>query len=335
MKLAVVIPNWNSIDFIEDCLQSLQRQTQPHTVIVADNGSVDGSMELIRDKYPTVQLHSFPDNTGFTGGVNRGIKPALEQGFEAIVLFNNDAVAEPDWLERLAAAAQAYPKAGIITSKIRHLSDSKLDSTGDFYSIWGFPFPRGRDETDHGQYDAPEQQVVFAGSGGASLYRAELFRQIGLFDQRFFAYFEDTDLSFRAHLTGWEVRYEPSAVVRHRISATSSRMKNNFGRYQTVKNFIYVYTKNMPGYLYWKYLPLAIAAYGLMFVSDLRRRQLGTFFHSSLTALVHLPGILVDRWHIQRMRTVTPAAIDRLLYHDLPPLQKLRFRRFHKASSAK
>jgi len=352
MKIAVVIPNWNGIDFIEACLQALSKQTQAHTAIVVDNGSVDGSCELIRDKYPHMQLHAFKDNAGFAGGVNRGIKPALEQGFDVIVLLNNDAAPAPDWLERLTAAAQAHPEAGIVTSKIRHLGDPKLDSTGDFYTTWGFAFPRGRDEVDTGQYDSSDQQVVFSGSGGASLYRAEVFRKIGLFDERFFAYFEDVDISFRAQLAGYKVRYEPKAVVEHMIGGTSRRANASgtdtseavtaeagapspFARYQTVKNFWYLYTKNMPGWLYWKYLPLAITSFSLMLISDTRRGLLGSFLHGAATALSHMPGILADRWKIQRLRKVSPHYIDSILYHGMPPLQMKRFRRFRRRVSSR
>jgi GT2 family glycosyltransferase len=327
--LAVIIPNWNGLDFIEDCLRSLERQTLRHHVIVVDNGSTDGSLELIQQKFPKVEVLAFPNNAGFAGGVNRGIKPALKAKFEYIVLLNNDAAATPNWLEELVSTAKAHPEAGIVTSKIRHFGDNKLDSTGDFYSTWGFAFPRGRDEHDTGQYDDEVQQVVFGASGGASLYRADMLRRVGLFDERFFAYFEDVDISFRAQLAGWQVRYAPKAVVNHHIGGTSGKI-SQFARYHSVKNFVYLYTKNMPGRLYWKYLPLAATSFGMMLVSDLKRGQLVTFIKASLVALAHLPAILLSRWHIQRGRQVSLTYIDDILYHGLPPLQKLRFRRFNR-----
>ena len=352
-KTAIITPNWNGLDFVEECLQSLQHQTVEHTIIVVDNGSVDGSMETIRDKYPNIQLLSFPDNAGFAGGVNRGIKPALEQGFDYIALFNNDAVANPNWLEHLVAAADIHPEAGIITSKIRHYHDSRLDSTGDFYSTWGFPFPRGRDEVDAGQYDDESHRVIFGASGGASLYRADMLRQIGLFDERFFAYFEDVDISFRAQLAGWQVRYEPKAIVRHHIGGTSSRIAtfdtetlagasddkqlsdrpSGFARFHTVKNFYYLYTKNMPGFLYVKYLPLFWSSVAMMFISDLRRGLVAENLRATVTAWSQFPSVLRDRSRIQKARTVSPGAIDAILYHGLPPLQMLRFKRFQSTKS--
>jgi GT2 family glycosyltransferase len=350
----VVIPNWNGADFIRDCLGALAKQTLAHQVIVVENGSTDDSAKIIRDEFPDVQLLEFEDNAGFAGGVNRGIRPALEGGAELIALLNNDAVAEPDWLEELVAAAEADPRLGIVAAKIVTQDGKKIDSTGDFYSTWGFPYPRGRGELDEGQYDGPDGRRIFAASGGASLYRGNMLREVGLFDERFFAYFEDVDISFRARLAGWEVAYAPGAVVRHYIGGTSSRMSRSgkstgaaavpseghdrpsaFARFQTVKNFNYLYTKNMPGWLYWKYLPLMWASAGMMLVSDAKRGLLAANMRAHLTVLAHFPGILVSRWEIQRRRKVGPREIDPLLTHSLPPLQRLRFERLGLARRAK
>lgn len=346
----VVIPNWNGIDLIRECLQALERQTLAHTVIVVDNGSVDGSNVVVREEFPGVQLLEFSDNAGFAGGVNRGIRPALEQGAEYIVLLNNDAVAEARWLEELVAVAEADARIGAVAAKIVTQDGKRIDSTGDFYSTWGFPYPRGRGEVDAGQYDGEDMRTVFAASGGASLYRAGMLREVGLFDERFFAYFEDVDLSFRARLDGWEVRYAPKAVVRHHIGGTSSRIDDYgkeseagsrsestpddghtrpsaFARYHSVKNFAYLYTKNMPGRLYWKYLPLFWASWAMMLVSDLRRGLLMSNVKANLAVLAALPEVLASRWHIQRQRQATTAEIDKILIHQLPPLQRLRFER--------
>jgi GT2 family glycosyltransferase len=347
-RVFVVIPNWNARDFVGECLQALERQTLPHEVIIVENGSTDGSAEFIRETFPHLQLLAFPDNAGFAGGVNRGIRPALEQGADYVVLLNNDAIPAPDWLECLVRTAETYPEFGIITSKIRYLDDSRLDSTGDFYTTWGMPFPRGRSEVDEGQYDKPDQQVVFGASGGASLYRADMLRQIGLFDERFFLYYEDVDISFRAQLAGWPVRYAPTAVVRHCIGGTSSRFKNrhgkrnetatpfssdtprpsSFARYYSARNFIYLYTKNMPARLFWTYLPLFWVSWALLMASDLKAGLIMDNLKANASALMHLPGVLVDRWRIQRGRRVSTEYIDHLLYHGRPPLQVLRLRHF-------
>lgn len=307
---------------LDRCLTALDNQTYPHEVILVAQGEEDGSRAMAEDKHPRVQLLSFPDNAGFAGGVNRGIRPALDQGFEFIVLLNNDAEPDPDWLKYLAEAAEQHPDAGIVTSKILEFDRQHLDSTGDFYTSWGFAYPRGRGEIDSGQYDGEDAREIFSGSGGASLYRAEMLRDIGLFDEAFFAYFEDVDISFRAQLAGWKVRFEPRALVLHKINATSSKMKGNFARFHTIKNFSYLYTKNMPGWLYWKYLPKFWTAYTLFFLRDLSKLRLGTFFSSSIVALGHFPAMLMARWRIQSRRRVSAGYIDEIIEHQMPPSQR-------------
>jgi len=121
-------------------------------------------------------------------------------------------VAEPAWLEQLVETAEACPEAGLVTGKFLKRGDSNtLDSTGEFYSVWGMSFPRGRGEVDAGQYDDPAQWIVFGGTGGASLYRIQALREVGLFDENFFAYCEDVDISFRLQLSNWKACYSPTA----------------------------------------------------------------------------------------------------------------------------
>jgi GT2 family glycosyltransferase len=330
----VVIPNWNGADLIRACLDSLAVQSQDHQVIVVDNGSTDGSPEIIAREYPDVQLIRLSRNYGFAGGVNRGIEAAMSDKAEYIALLNNDAVANENWLKYLVEAAEGHPEAGIVTAKILDQTGEYFDSTGDFYSIYGLPFPRGRGEKDLGQYDKPEE--VFAASGGASLYNAAMLKQIGLFDEDFFAYYEDVDISFRAQLAGWRVRYEPRAVVHHHTSSTSSRMgkshgKSNtvtsFARYHTVKNFNYLYLKNMPGWLFLKYLPHYLLGYALMFAHDLVRANPWTFLRADWRAATTLLATWRKRRAIQRSRKASVRYIDSILYHHMSPLALTSLRR--------
>jgi GT2 family glycosyltransferase len=196
------------------------------------------------------------------------------------------------------------------------LDHRHLDDTGDFYSTRGMPFPRGRNEIDKGQYDVAEP--VFAASGGASLYRAALFQQIGQFDQDFFAYFEDVDLSFRAQLAGWKIWYEPKAVVYHHVNATSQKL-GNFSRYHSVKNFIYTYNKNMPGWLFWKYKPLFTYQLLRMGLGALRDGQPGIYLKAVGSAALKIPVTLRKRRAIQRQRRLASPEIDALLYKQRPP----------------
>lgn len=316
VKVCVVIPNWDGLDFIQPCLDSLTHQTLSSHIIVVDNGSTDGSCELVEKNYPQVELIKLPVNRGFTGGVNAGIEKALSEQADYVLLFNNDAVAEPTWIEKLVAAADAHPKSGIVTGKLMRLDKKHLDSTGDFYSIWGLPFPRGRNEVDSGQYD--DQSAVFGASGGATLYRARMLGDIGSFDNDFFAYFEDVDISFRAQLAGWEVTYEPGAIAYHHVSATSSRL-GDFARFHSAKNFLLVYAKNMPPKLYYKYLPLFAVQFCRMGLSSLLRGKFMVFLKGSWAAIKLHRGTKSKRQKIQAARKVSNSYIDSVLTHHRPP----------------
>lgn len=316
MRIFVVIPNWNGADLLAECLASLEKQSHKASVVVVDNGSTDESVVLLEAQFPKVHLIQLDHNSGFTGGVNTGIEYALAQEAEAVALLNNDAVADKDWLAQLIERLKTDDEIGIVTSKMLRMDKKHLDDTGDFYTTRGMPFPRGRNEVDKGQYDTAEP--VFSASGGASLYRAAMLQEVGLFDQDFFAYFEDVDLSFRARLAGWGVWYEPAAVVYHHVNATSDKL-GNFSRYHSIKNFIYTYNKNMPGRLFWKYKPLFFYQLLRMGLGALRDGHLLVYMKAVAAALLKAPSILSKRHQIQKSRQITPETLDKLLTHGRPP----------------
>jgi GT2 family glycosyltransferase len=320
-RAAVVIPSWNGAHLLGGCLASLTAQSHPAQLLVVDNASTDATAELVRGSFPGIRLLSLSSNRGFAGAVNAGITEALRDGVDYVALINNDAVADPDWLAQLIACAEAHPEAGIVTSKFLLRDGVRIDSTGDFYSSWGWAYPRGRDEVDHGQYDGPEQREVFCGSGGASLFRARMLEEVGLFDEDYFAYLEDQDLGFRAQLLGWRARYEPRARAYHRMMGTSA-MLPHFGRYQAIRNCIFLYVKNLPSPLVWRYLPKFLLGLCLMAANDVRRRRFRAIAPAYLDAATSLPRMLRKRRGIQAARRVEVTYIDSILIHRLPPTQR-------------
>lgn len=314
--ISVVIPNWNGAEFLPRCLEALRRQGRPaDTLIVVDNGSEDGSLQLLQRDYPEVAVVELPYNHGFAGGVNRGIEAAISADADYIALLNNDAEPEPQWLESLLQTLEQHPEAGVTAAKQVDY-EGRLDSTGEEYSIWGTPFSRGRGEVDRGQYDSDTR--IFAASGAASLYRRELFEDVGLFDEWMFAYYEDVDLSFRARLRGWEVRYEPAAIVRHAVGATSDQL-GDFRLHHIYKNFPVLFIKNMPGKLFVKY---GWRAAGVMDVKNsqlLKHLKLRVFVTLWWSLGRHAPALWGERRRIQRHRTVSTEYIEELLYHAPPP----------------
>ena len=322
VKVCVIIPTWNGKDRLGTCLDSLTSQSLKADIVVVDNGSTDGTGEYLGRKHPEARILTNRRNLGFAGGVNTGLRWAQNNDYAYAALLNNDATVSDDWLKKLVAFLDNHSQAGIVASKILDADGQKLDSTGESYTTWGLPFPRGRGEPNSLGYD--KELWVFGASGGASLYRMAMFKQIGLFDEDFFAYYEDVDISFRAQLAGWKVGYEPKAIVTHRIGATSQALKG-FTTYQTLKNLPQIYFKNMPGRLFWRYLPRYLLAYNLILISAFWRGEIWFTLKGRIVFGLLLPKKLWQRQAIQKSRKVSVAYIDSILVHDLPPnAHKLR-----------
>ncbi len=336
-RVSVVVPNWNGKVHLAACLDSLLAQSLAAHIIVVENGSTDGSLEFLREHYPKVQLIVHEQNLGFTGGVNAGIRASMERGDHFVALLNNDAVADKNWLKELVHTLEHHPKAGMAAAKILNHDGSELDSTGEILTSWGLSYPRGRAEHNLSEYDARTQ--IFGASGGASLYRIAMFKHIGLFDDYFFAYYEDADLSFRAQLHGWQTVFAPKARVTHQIGASSSKIKD-FTTYHALKNLPMLVWKNVPGSLLPSILPRFVVAYVSFMASAVQRGQFGTVLRALGKVLVYAPAKTRARWNIQHTRSVSAAHIWKLLEHDLPPnayklrTWRARYRKFIGKESA-
>ena len=326
-RVAIVVPNWNGDVFLGSCIESLLAQTARCTIIVVDNGSTDKSIDILQSYGDQLVVLRNKKNYGFAGGVNVGIRYAINKGFEYICLLNNDAIADTEWASRLITVAEKNMQLGIVTSRILSSNGKTIDSTGDFYTVWGLPFPRGRGEPSKEKYLASEE--VFAGSGGASLYRVSMLKEIGLFDEDFFAYYEDVDISFRARIYGWKVWYSADSIVYHRISATSGRVKG-FIVYQSLKNLPSVYIKNMPTRLFWKHLPkLIIAHIGLVYGSAKRGNAVPAIKGFGVSILI-TPKKLIQRITIQKHRAISTDDLAKIIQKD-PPVDQtgmIRLKRF-------
>jgi len=244
--VSVIVVNWNGREYLGECLDSLGRQTFPDfEVIVVDNGSTDGSVEFMESQFPGfARILRNAENRGFSGGNNQGIKAASGR---YIALLNNDARADPDWLQELLKAAQADPRAGMLASKIYLQGRPRIiDNVGHLIFRDGLNRGRGRLEEDHGQFN--EKEEVLFPSGCAALYRREMLEEIGLFDEDFFAYGDDTDIGLKGRLAGWKCLYIPQAVVCHRYSQSS-------GFYSPLKAF---YVERNRVWIAVKYFPLSL-----------------------------------------------------------------------------
>lgn len=326
IKVAVVVLNWNGEEDSLQCIDALKKQTVRHKLIIVDNGSSDNLVSTVKSLHSDVILLENTKNLGFAGGVNTGIKYATEKGNEYIALINNDAIPKKDWLEKLLETISENSGYGIVTGKLLK-TDETIDSTGEQYTSWGLPFPRGRDEQDSGVYDLAEE--VFAASGGASLYKVEMLKEIGLFDEDFFAYYEDVDLSFRAQLAGWKVLYTPKAIAHHKVGASSSKLPG-FTTYMTIKNLPWLLWKNVPWRLMPTVWPRFFLAHSAIIFSALSKGAIVPVAKGILMASILFPKKLWQRRSIQKSKKVNYLYIMSMMEYDLPPnairLRKLRDR---------
>jgi GT2 family glycosyltransferase len=229
-------------------------------VVIVDNGSSDGSVEFAKKNYPEVGIIGFDYNTGFAKAVNEGIKYSIKNlDADYILLLNNDIELNPDFLETGINTFKLKPDIDIIAVKmLNFFSRDIIDDTGNFITKkGGTPYPRGNGQKDTGQFDKGE--YIFGACAGAAFYRREVFVNIGLFDESFFAFFEDIDLSFRAQLAGLKCYYEPKIICYHKrggskISTLQFQVRMN------ERNVIWLRLKNYPLRLLIYYQPLFLLA---------------------------------------------------------------------------
>lgn len=312
----VVIPNLNGGDEMLAAVESLLAQTLQPYIVVVDNASTDDSIHRLQESHPDIEVIHNTTNLGYAGGVNPGLERAIKLGATYAAPFNDDAVADADWLKKLVAYLDANPEVGAGACKVMTADKERLDSTGDYYTNWGLPYPRGRRSYHLKKYD--EDTDIFAASGAASLFRVEALKKVGLFDQDFFAYYEDVDLSFRLQLAGWKVAYVPESIVYHHIGLTSARVKG-FTTLQTMKNLPLLWYKNVPKKYLWHVGCRLLLAQTMFFGRAVLRGHGWPALKGSWQGLVLLFKKRAQRKTIQQNRTVSDEYIWSMFVHDLPP----------------
>ena len=325
----IVILNFNGWKETLSCVDAVLKQTYDrYHIYLIENGSKDDSITKLKsfENHPKITYLKNPKNLGFAGGVNQGIRFAIEHDYEYVALLNNDAIVDKNWLKQLITTCKKMGSSAT-TGLLLNSDGKKIESTGDSYSDWGLPFPRQRDEDVS---DALESGFVFGGTAGASLYRTELFKDIGLFDETFFAYFEDTDISFRAQLAGHTAYYDKKALAYHDHGTTSSKMPG-FTVYQTFKNLPLFFWKDVPAHMLIITGLRFFACYGLMYVRALLRGQFAPATKGVLRHITLLPHAFKERYRIQTHKRVTSDYLKTVIYAGLPPSNKRYARRiFHR-----
>lgn len=310
--VAVIVLNYNGRQWIADCLAALTRQTYPaYRVIVIDNASTDGSAAIVRERFPTVTLIPFAENLGFGRAYNRAIAAVPEP---LVALANHDTIPDPGWLAALVADLTRDPAIAACTSRIRFVDrPGLLNHAGATLTYAGTGWDRGFGQPDGEAFDAPGPTGCF--SGAAALIRRDAFLAVGGFDDRFFAYCEDSDLSWRLWLAGYQLRYTPGAIARHVYGGSGGPRRSAFRIAHAQQNRILSFWKNAG----LSRLPLAVAAsiaFDLyrtyLYLREGRFDLIGSLIAGTWAAARQVPGAWADRRRIQRSRRRSDADLERL-----------------------
>ena len=291
------------------CLDSLaQSDFDSHEVIVIDNGSVDGSREMIEEKYPQVRLIKNRKNMGFAVACNQGIKAATGT---YISLLNNDIEVESSWLSKLYEGMERHPECGMGTTKMMFLDQRDVFyNTGDLFHSWSAGGGRGQGEKDVGQYDT--EDYVFGACAGAGIYRRDFFEQVGIFDEDFFIFAEDVDINMRGQLQGFKCIYLPEAKVYHIGTATVGLYSDRY-IYLCKRNDIFVLIRNYSLRMYFRYLwPILKHQFNDIKYFTYRGQGI-VLFKSKLDAFKMLHSMLFRHFRIQSSRSVPDSKIDPLI----------------------
>lgn len=301
--VSVIIVSWNSAEHLPRCMESLLQQTfQDFEVLVVDNGSSDQGTQGLKQNYSGLNLHleHLGSNQGFAVANNIGAR--LARG-EWIALLNADAYPKPDWLEQLLDAANRRPEFSFFCSRqLQSAQPDVLDGSGDEYHISGLAWRRFYNFPAK-EYGLKEEEV-FSACAAAAMYKRENFSRVGGFDESYFAYFEDVDLSFRLRLAGGRCLYVPRAEVYH-IGSSSTGKTSDFVMYHGHRNLVWTFFKDMPGALFWWYLPLHLGMNVFFALLFLVRGKGPAVLRAKLDAFSGLTAIIRKRKQIQKTRSVS------------------------------
>ncbi|MCC6629840.1 MAG: glycosyltransferase family 2 protein [Chloroflexi bacterium] len=302
--VSVIVPAWNAAARLPACLDALAAQTNlADEVIVVDNGSTDGTATLVRARFGWARLVANPVNFGFARAVNQGI---LAASGATIVLLNDDTMADPGCLAALVAPLAADARLGVSAATLVYADrPEQINAAGLTIGHDLVAMDAGLSQPVAALPDAP--WPVFGASGGAAAYRRAALDDVGLFDERFFAYLEDVDLAWRLRLRRWGAVSVPAARVRHAYSA-SAGADSPFKRYHLARNRVWWLVKCVPGALAWRCAAALLWYDAAALLAALAGRDTA-WLQGRLDGLRGIPALRADRGIIQQRRT---ASIDEL-----------------------
>lgn len=261
-SVAIVLVNWNSYEFTHDCINSLKKVTyQNFSIIVVDNGSVDGSGQKLQNEHQELIVLFSPDNKGFTGGNNLGLAYAIQNGYDYAMMLNNDTFVEPDFLDHLVKYLDHHPNTGAVQPRIYFNHNRSLLWNGGtgYNQLTGLPYTIGESKLTK-PIHLKIKEIAWI-TGCAFMVRTSILLQTGLLAENMFIYSEDVDLSFRIKKKGYRLTYLPASIVYH-IAGSSNKKKvkdkegivNPIVHYLNQRNRIWI-QKN---YTAWYFVPTVI-----------------------------------------------------------------------------
>jgi len=319
-KLSIIIPHLKGLDILRDCLRSIYDSTfRDFEVILVDNGSADGSREMVTIEFPEVRQIKLKDNRGYAGGCNVGLRSSAA---DLVLLLNDDTILAPEAIAALVQTMENDPELGGAQPKLLNVQEkTRFDyagACGGLMDIFGYPFAFGRTfmslEEDRGQYDSPSQ--IFWACGTCAIFRRKALEEVGLLDEDFFAHMEEIDLAWRLHLAGYKLARVPQAKVYHYSGHTLPNTERR-KMYLNHRNSIICLIKNYSiSHLVW-ILPFRIIfEWGIIVISflrrDFRRGPAALYVQCILPVLLYKS--LRKRRYVQKVRRVSDKQVMKKMY---------------------
>lgn len=324
--VSIIIVNFNGKAVLGDCLKSLEGLKYPNwELIFVDNGSSDNSQNIVKDfklSYKNFILVQNDKNLGFAPANNQGVKKS--QG-EYILLLNNDTKVIPDFLDKMISKMQQDNTIGAMQPKIFLMDqDNLLDNAGAFLTRTGFLNHWGFMQRDSEEFNS--EKYIFSAKGACLLTRKKLVDKIGLFDDDFVSYFEESDFCFRVWLAGFTIIFYPQTHIYHKLGATSKKMNQIFVNFNAFKNRILSLLKNLSAMnLFFILIPHIIIVFflGVYYTFKLELKKAGMIYQCLLWNIIHLPQSLRKRSIVQKIRIKSDQEIFQYILKDVDFLEML------------
>ncbi len=325
--VSVIIVNHNGIDFVDGCLRSVLNNAYPDfEVIFVDNASSDGSLEYVKKAFAGDKRLKFVENSASLGpavGRNRG---AAAASGKYLVFLDNDTRVEKNWITELVTVFERDNSIGSGQSKLLRMDSNLYDCAGDYLGPLGFLIERSKGAQDQGQFDSISE--ILSAKSAASIIRKDIFARIGGFDEDFYMYLEETDLSWRVWLSGYRVVFIPASVVYHAFNTPKKDMKKYYDRavvrYYGCRNYISTLIKNLGARNLIRILPIHVSAWVVMaLLFALKAKLMDSFyiFKGISWNIIHAGALIRKRAAINKNIRAMP---DSVIFKKIKSGESLR-----------